>query len=172
MHTAAEPGQVIAAARAILRAEAPEVPPRFRTFSEIYSATLGPRRFNLTLVGVFVVTALLLAAAGIYGVVAYAVAQRTREIGVRLALGAPRANVLSLILKQGMTLVVIGLGIGLAGAIGLTRLLRSLLYDTDVYDPVTFTLVPIVLAMVSLAACYLPARRAAILDPLVTLRSE
>jgi putative ABC transport system permease protein len=142
------------------------------TMRDVMRELSAPQRFSAAMLTAFAAGALLLAGIGLYGVLAFAVAQRTREIGVRLALGAPRANVLSLILKQGMTLVVIGLGIGLAGAIGLTRLLRSLLYDTDVYDPVTFTLVPIVLAMVSLAACYLPARRAAILDPLVTLRSE
>jgi predicted permease len=142
------------------------------TMREVVRELSAPQRFSAAVLTAFAAGALLLAGIGLYGVLAFAVAQRTREIGVRLALGAPRVDVLSLILKQGMTLVVIGLSIGLASAIGFTRLLRTLLYDTDVYDPVTFTLVPILLAMVSLAACYLPARRAAILDPLVTLRSE
>jgi putative ABC transport system permease protein len=142
------------------------------TMREVVGELSAPQRFSAAVLTAFAAGALLLASIGLYGVLAFAVAQRTREIGVRLALGAPRANVLGLILKQGMLMVTIGLAIGLAGSIGATRLLRSLLYETDIYDPLTFVVVPILLATVSLAACYLPARRAAVLDPLVTLRSE
>ena len=142
------------------------------TMREVVRELSAPQRFSAAVLTTFAAGALLLASIGLYGVLAFAVAQRTREIGVRLALGAPRGKVLSLILRQGMVLVMIGLVIGLAGAIGATRLLRSLLYETDIYDPVTFVVVPFLLVLVSLAACYLPARRAAILDPLVTLRSE
>jgi ABC-type antimicrobial peptide transport system permease subunit len=142
------------------------------TMREVVGELSAPQRFSAAVLTAFAAGALLLASIGLYGVLAFTVAQRTREIGVRLALGAPRANVLSLILKQGMLLVTIGLAIGLAGSIGATRLLRSLLYETDIYDPLTFVVVPVLLATVSLAACYLPARRAAVLDPLVTLRSE
>jgi putative ABC transport system permease protein len=142
------------------------------TMREVMRELSAPQRFSAAVLTAFAAGALLLASIGLYGVLAFAVAQRTREIGVRLALGAPRANVLGLILKQGMVLVAAGLLIGLAGSIGATRLLRSLLYETDVYDPATFAVVPVLLALVSLAACYLPARRAAAMDPLVTLRSE
>ena len=142
------------------------------TMREVVRELSAPQRFSAAVLTVFAAGALLLASIGLYGVLAFAVAQRTREIGVRLALGAPRANVLSLILKQGMLLVAIGLGIGAAGAIGASRLLRSLLYETNIYDPLTFVAVPLILAIVSFAACYLPARRAAVLDPMVTLRSE
>jgi predicted permease len=172
MHTAAEPGQVIAAARAILRAEAPEVPPRFRTFSEIYSATLGPRRFNLTLVGVFAVTALLLAAAGIYGVVAYAVAQRTREIGVRMALGAQPGAVVALVLRQGLVTILAGVAIGVIGSLVAAHAIRSLLFAVQPSDPLTFLAVAGFLVMVAALACWVPARRATTVDPITALRSE
>jgi putative ABC transport system permease protein len=142
------------------------------TMREVVRELSAPQRFSAAVLTAFAAGALLLASIGLYGVLAFAVAQRTREIGVRLALGAPRGTVLKLILKQGMLLVAIGLVIGLAGALGAARLLGSLLYETDIYDPATFVMVPVLLAMVSLAACYLPARRAAVLDPLVTLRSE
>ena len=142
------------------------------TMREVVRELSAPQRFSAAVLTAFAAGALLLASIGLYGVLAFAVAQRTREIGVRLALGAPRANVLGLILKQGMVLVAAGLLIGLAGSVGATRLLRSLLYETDIYDPATFVVVPALLAIVSLAACYLPARRAAVLDPLVTLRAE
>jgi ABC-type antimicrobial peptide transport system permease subunit len=116
--------------------------------------------------------ALLLAGIGLFGVLAFGVAQRTREIGVRVALGAARAEVVGLIVKQGMLLVAVGLVIGLGGSLAATRVMRSLLYETDVYDPLTFAMVPVLLVIVSLAACYVPARRAAVVDPMVTLRSE
>ena len=142
------------------------------TMGEVVRELSAPQRFSAAVLTAFAAGALLLASIGLYGVLAFAVAQRTREIGVRIALGAPREDVLGLILKQGMVLVAAGLLIGLAGSLGATRLLRSLLYETDIYDPATFVVVPVLLAAVSLAACYLPARRAAVLDPLVTLRSE
>ena len=142
------------------------------TMREVVGELSAPQRFSAAVLTAFAAGALLLASIGLYGVLAFAVAQRRREIGVRLALGAPRENVLGLILKQGMMLVAAGLLIGFAGSLAATRLLRSLLYETDIYDPATFVVVPVLLAVVSLAACYLPARRAAVLDPLMTLRSE
>ena len=142
------------------------------TMREVVGELSAPQRFSAAVLTAFAAGALLLASIGLYGVLAFAVAQRTREIGVRLALGAPRTTVLGLILKQGMALVGAGLLIGLAGSLGATRLLRTLLYETDIYDPATFVVVPVLLAIVSLVACYLPARRAAVLDPVVTLRSE
>jgi putative ABC transport system permease protein len=120
----------------------------------------------------FAAGALLLAAIGLYGVLAFAVAQRTREIGVRIALGASPGSVLALVVREGMALVAIGLIFGLAGAIGTTRLMTTLLYRTEPLDPWTFAAVPVVLASVALLACYLPARRAARVEPMVALRTE
>jgi predicted permease len=142
------------------------------TMREVISDLSAPQRFSAAVLTAFAAGALLLAAIGLYGVLAFGVAQRTREIGVRLALGAARAEVLGLIVKQGMLLVAIGLAIGLAGSLAATRVLQSLLYETEAYDPMTFAIVPILLGLVSLAACYVPARRAAVVDPMVTLRSE
>jgi putative ABC transport system permease protein len=142
------------------------------TMGEVVRELSAPQRFSATVLTGFAGGALLLAAVGLYGVLAFVVAQRTREIGVRVALGAARAQVLGLILKQGMVLVGVGLLMGLAGSLAAARVLRTLLFETDVYDPATFAIVPVLLAVVAFAACYLPARRAAVLDPLVTLRSE
>jgi ABC-type antimicrobial peptide transport system permease subunit len=142
------------------------------TMREVVRELSAPQRFSATVLTGFATGALMLAAIGLYGVLAFIVAQRTREIGVRLALGAARSEVLGLILKQGMVLVGAGLVIGLAGALAATRVLRSMLFETDIYDPLTFAIVPVLLALVSLAACYVPARRAAVVDPMVTLRTE
>ena len=139
---------------------------------EVVRDLSAPQRFSATVLTAFAAGALLLAGVGLFGVLAFGVTQRTREIGVRVALGAARSEVVGLIVKQGMLLVAIGLLIGLAGSLAATRVMRSLLYETDVYDPMTFAIVPALLAIVSLAACYVPARRAAIVDPMVTLRSE
>jgi putative ABC transport system permease protein len=142
------------------------------TMREVVRDMSAPQRFSATVLTAFAGGALLLAGIGLFGVLAFGVAQRTREIGVRVALGAARAEVLRLIVKQGMVLVSIGLVIGFAGSLAATRLLQSLLYETDVYDPITFAIVPVLLALVSLVACYVPARRAAVVDPMVTLRTE
>jgi putative ABC transport system permease protein len=124
------------------------------------------------LLGIFSVIALVLATAGIYGVMAYFVTQRTREIGVRIALGAQWRDVIKLILKSGMTLVILGLTIGLAGALGLTRLMASLLFEVSPADPITFAAVALCVVLATLLACYIPARRATKVDPLVALRYE
>jgi len=142
------------------------------TMREVVRELSAPQRFSATVLTAFAAGALLLASIGLFGVLAFGVAQRTREIGVRVALGAARVEVVGLIVKQGMQLVAAGLVIGLAGSLAAARLLRSLLYETDVYDPITFAMVPILLAVVSLVACYVPARRAAVVDPMITLRSE
>lgn len=142
------------------------------TMKEVVRDLSAPQRFSATVITGFAAGALLLAGIGLYGVLAFVVAQRTREIGVRLALGAARSEVLGLILKQGLVLVGAGLVIGLAGSLAAARVLRSLLFETEVYDPATFAVVPLLLAAVSFAACYVPARRAAVVDPMVTLRAE
>jgi predicted permease len=172
MHTEGDPGAVMAAARAVLHEEAPDVPPRFRTFTQIYSASLGSRRFNLTLVIVFALTALLLAVAGVYGVVAYGVAQRTREIGVRMALGARAGDVLRMILRESLTTTLIGVAIGVAGSFATARMIQSLLFDVKPSDPLTFIAVTASLIGVAALACYIPARRATKVDPLVALRYD
>jgi putative ABC transport system permease protein len=172
MHTEGDSASVMAAARAILHEEAPEVPPRFRTFAQIYSASLGSRRFNMTLVAVFALSALLLAVAGVYGVVAYGVAQRTREIGVRMALGARAADVLGMILREGLTTTLIGVAIGVVGSFATARAIQSLLFDVKPTDPLTFIAVAATLIGVASLACYIPARRATKVDPIVALRYD
>jgi putative ABC transport system permease protein len=129
-------------------------------------------RFIAVLLAVFAALALVLAVTGLYGLIAYSVAQRTREIGIRMALGAQSSQVLRLTLRQGMRLVVLGGIIGVAAALALTRLMRSLLYEVSAADPLTFAAVALLLALAALLACYLPARRAARIDPMVALRYE
>ena len=167
-----KPEAVFSSAREIVRSLDPDVPPRFSTFSNIFAASLGARRFSLLLVGIFSATALLLAMAGIYGVTAYTVAQRTREIGVRMALGASRGTVLGMVLKQGVITGVLGVGAGILGSVALTRLMQSQLFGVSATDPATFAGVALILILVSLAACWIPGRRAARVDPMVALRYE
>ena len=143
-----------------------------RTMEQIKTESVGPNRLRTTLLGVFAGIALLLAAIGIYGVISYSVAQRTHEMGVRLALGASRGNILGLIIRNGMLLSGIGLIIGLAGAFALTRLLTTLLFGVSPTDPVTMGGMAALLVAVALFACYFPARRATVVDPLVALREE
>lgn len=172
MHTESDPGPVVAAARAILHAQAPDVPPRFRTFDEICAASLGSRRFNLTLVVVFALTALLLAVAGVYGAVSYAVAERTQEIGVRMALGARSADVMALVMRQGLTTTLAGVTIGVAGPFAAAHAIQSLLFGVVPTDPLTFVAVAASLVGVAGLACYVPARRATRVDPMTALRYE
>jgi putative ABC transport system permease protein len=172
MRSSADPRAIASGARDILKEVAPDVPPRFRTFEQIYSASLGARHFNLTLVGVFAGTALILAIAGIYGVMTYSVTQRRREIGVRIALGASRRQVFRIVVGQGLMTTAIGVTIGILVALGLTRTIESLLFDVTPNDPVTFAAVVAVLTSVAIAACYLPARRATDVDPVEALRQE
>ena len=140
-----------------------------RTMDDVVANSLGTRRVSMQLFAVFAIAALLLAALGIYGVMAYSVTQRTQEIGIRMALGAQKSDVLALVIRQGMTLSVIGVVVGLAGAFALTRLLANLLFGVAATDPLTFVAIPLLLLFVALVACYLPARRAARLDPTIAL---
>jgi predicted permease len=163
---------VTAAARGIVHELNPDVPPRFRTFQQIYSASLGSREFNAILLGLFGMTALLLATAGVFGVMAYTVRRRTREIGVRVALGANAGHVIGMVLGQGMRTILVGMAIGIVGALAMTRTLESMLFGINANDPLTFVSVTLLLGLVALLACYIPARRAAKVDPMVALRYE
>jgi putative ABC transport system permease protein len=142
------------------------------TMEEVLSDSVADRRFQMTLLAIFAAVALILAATGVYSVMAYAVARRMHEMGIRLALGAPPRAVFKLVVRQGMKPALAGVGIGLAAAFGLTRLMRGLLFGVGALDPLTFIAVPLLLAGVALMACYVPARRAMRVDPLTALRSE
>ena len=143
-----------------------------KTGDEVFSESVAKTRLIVLLFGVFSVFALLLATIGIYGVIAYSVAQRTHEIGIRLALGAQRRDVLRMIITQGMILALIGAGLGLVGAFAVTRVMKSLLYRVSTTDPLIFFGVPLLLTLVALAACYIGARRATKVDPIIALRYE
>jgi len=168
----ADTGSVSSAARGILKELNPEIPANFKTFQQVYTASLGSRRFNVILIGFFGITALLLATAGVFGVMAYSVSRRTREFGVRIALGATSGNVLRMVLGQGMRTIVIGVAIGIAGSFVLTKTVSSLLFGVTATDPITFVGVTLLLIAVALLACYIPARRATKVDPMEALRSE
>jgi ABC-type antimicrobial peptide transport system permease subunit len=168
-----EAGPALAAAtREVVRQVAPDTPPRFRTIEEVVSDSLADRRFNAVLLGAFGAAALLLAVLGIYGVVSYGVTERTREIGLRMALGARPNDVLGLVVGQGSRLVAAGLAFGLVLAFGLTQLLSSLLFQVGAADPLTYIALVLGLGGIALLACYLPARQASRVDPMVSLRYE
>jgi putative ABC transport system permease protein len=160
-----------------LRREVQAVDPDLPVFGErpmedLISASLAQRRFAAQLIGLFGALALLLSGIGIYGVMAWSVSQRTREIGIRLALGANTRSILRWILGQGMRLTLVGVAVGLLGAFAMTRLLRGLLFDVAPTDPLTYVCLAALLAVVALLACYIPARRATKVDPMVALRTE
>jgi putative ABC transport system permease protein len=163
---------VSSSARAILHDLDPQIPPSFRTFQQVYSESLGSRKFNVILIGFFGITALLLASAGVFGVMAYSVSRRTREFGVRVALGATPRDVLRMVLGQGMRTILIGVAIGIVGSFALTQTVSSLLFGVTATDPLTFAGVTLLLIAVALLACYIPARRATKVDPMVALRYE
>jgi putative ABC transport system permease protein len=166
------PGTVFAATRQILRDLDPAIPPRFSALAHVFSASLGARRFSLILGGIFAGAALLLALAGIYGVTSYSVIQRTREIGVRMALGATKTEVLGMILRQAAVTGLVGVAVGVAGSLAFTRWLHSQLFETSATDPMTIFSVALLLILVSLLACWIPGRRASRVDPMVALRYE
>jgi predicted permease len=143
-----------------------------RVFDEYISRSLAKTRFNAMLLSIFAGTALLLTAIGIYGVLAYSVAQRTNEIGIRIALGAAQSNIFRLVVGQAMTMVAISLAIGLVGAFAATRLLNSLLFGVGAWDPITFVAIVLLVSIVAFFAAWLPARRASRVDPVVALRAE
>ncbi|MGH9349875.1 MAG: ABC transporter permease [Vicinamibacterales bacterium] len=168
-----DPAALVAPARARIAALDPALPvTRIATMEQQVAESMAPQSFSTAVLTAFAAGALLLAAIGLYGVLAFAVAQRTREISLRMALGASHATVLGMVVRQGMLLVVAGLALGLAVAAGVTRVMTALLYRTAPLDPWTFATVPIVLAIVALLACYIPARRAATVEPMVALRAE
>jgi ABC-type antimicrobial peptide transport system permease subunit len=168
----AEPRALVPAMRETVRSLDSQLPLKFRTLDQVFSSSLDQQRFSLVIFGVFGVAGLLLAAMGIYGVTAYVVTQRTREIGIRMALGAQLGDVLKMMLRYAMTLVVIGALVGLVGAYAVTRVMSNLLFQVTPTDLATFVVVPAVLLLVALVACLIPARRATKVDPLITLRYE
>jgi putative ABC transport system permease protein len=170
---ATDPGLLREAARkAVHEINADQALPGMKTLEAIKDDSLTASRIRATLLGIFAGVSLLLAAIGIYGVISYSITQRTREIGVRTALGATRGDILRLILGHGLRLAGMGLVVGVAGALGLTRVLSSMLFGVSRYDVPTMTAVGVVLALVVLLACLVPARRATKVDPLVALRCE
>ena len=173
VRTAMEPSAITSAVRAEIRKLDPELPvPQFRTMREIVSASVAQRRFQLNMVMAFAAIGLILASLGIYGVVSYSVEQRRGEMGIRMALGATSSNLRGLVVRQGLAPVVIGLAAGLAIALALGRILRSLLFEVNLTDPMTLVAVAIVLIAVAALACYVPAQRATKADPLNALRYE
>ena len=173
VRSSVEPSSLSASVRQIVNEVDKSVPvSNVKTMDHVVSESIMQPRFNLFLLGLFSTVAMLLSAAGIYGVTSYTVTQRTHELGIRIALGAQISDVLKMILGQGMAVIGVGLVLGLAAAFALMRLLRSLLFGVGENDPLTFAVISLVLLLVALAACYIPARRATKVDPLVALRYE
>ena len=168
-----DPFALEAGVRRVLRELDPDAPAyQVQSFEQVVWRSLWRQRMPGQVLGVFAIMAIGLAAVGIYGVISYAVAQRTRELGVRMALGASRAQVALLVLRQGARLAVFGVAIGLAGALLLTRLVHGLLYGVAATDPLTFVGVPIVLTGIALVASLVPARRATRVDPVVAMKAD
>ncbi|MGH9344633.1 MAG: ABC transporter permease, partial [Terriglobia bacterium] len=173
VRTAVDPDSIVSAVRAQVRDVDPGQPLyHVATLEQTLSESLAPRRFNMLLLGIFAAIALTLATIGIYGVMAFSVTQRTHEIGIRMALGAQKNDVFKMVVGRGIKLALIGVAIGICGALALTRFLSSLLYSVTPTDPITFIVVSVILIGVALLGCYVPARRAANVDPMVALRHE
>ncbi len=173
VRTEKDPLALVSAVRGELQQMDPEQPmAAISTMDQLLAGTLSRSRFTMLVLGVFAALALVLACVGIYGVIAYSVTQRTQEFGIRMALGANRRDVFRLVLGQGTRLTLLGIGIGIVAALVVTRLMATLLYGVSATDPLTFTAVALLLALVAVAACYIPARRATRVDPIVALRYE
>jgi putative ABC transport system permease protein len=157
---------------AVAEFDSREVIYNVRTMDEVVSSSFAARRLSMLLLSVFAALALVLACVGIYGVISYLVSQRTHEIGLRMALGAERGDVLRLVLGHGARMALVGVAIGVGAALGLTRLMANQLFGVSAYDPLTFAAVAFLLIVVAIAACYVPARRAMSVDPLIALRHE
>jgi len=171
--TTTEPAAMLATMRQQVSQLDPALPILgIHTMREIRDNNVAPERLNLGLLGGFAALALILAITGLYGLLAFTVTQRQREIGIRMALGAQRTDVLRLVVQRGMILTGLGLAVGWIGSFGMTRFISSLLYEVSPTDPLTFVLVSLVLTGTALLACYVPARRAARIDPMVALRCE
>jgi ABC-type antimicrobial peptide transport system permease subunit len=158
--------------RSVQELDSREVIYGVQTMDQVLAGALAPRRLSMILLGVFAGLALVLACVGIYGVVSYLVGQRTHEIGVRIALGAQRSDVMRLVLGEGAKMALVGVVAGLAAAFGLTRLMANQLFGVTAHDPLTYAAVAVLLMLVALFACYVPARRAVRLDPVAALRCE
>ena len=173
IRTSGDTANLVSSVRQIIREVDPDQPiSNIATMSEVLGVEAEQRQMGMIMTVTFAGLALLLASLGIYGVLAYFVTQHTNEIGVRMALGANRRNILTLVLKKGMGLTMLGVVIGVAAAFALTRLMSSLLFGVKAFDPLTFVAVPLLLAVVALLACLIPARRATRVDPMVALRYE
>jgi putative ABC transport system permease protein len=173
VRTKSDPAKLVAALKSEVQAIDKNQPiDKVTTMTELVSRSMATRRFYMQLLVVFASLAFVLASVGIYGIVSYSVTQRTREIGIRLALGASRKDVLQMVLGEGFRLAIAGIGLGLAGAFAATRVLTSLLFEVKPTDPPTFIGLSLLLAMVALLASYVPARRATKVDPLQALRYE
>ena len=173
LKAAGDPNQLIAAVRQQVKTVDPDQPIySIRTMDEIRAESVAPERLNLTLLSIFAGIALVLAIVGIYGVMSYSITQRTHEIGIRMAIGAQPRDVFKMVIGQGMMLALIGVGIGLVGAFGLTRLMTTMLFGVEPTDPATFAAIAVLLTGVALVACYVPGRRATKVDPVVSLRYE
>jgi putative ABC transport system permease protein len=172
IHTSIDPNGMIQPLRREISLLDENLPMRIATMNELISSSQWEQRLGVTLLSILGGLGLLLTAVGIYGVTAYIVAQRTREFGVRMALGARGRDVMKLVIREGMWLVLIGVVIGMAASLAVSRLLKSFLFGLSAADPMTFGIIPLLLAAVALLACYVPARRATKVDPMIALRSE
>jgi ABC-type antimicrobial peptide transport system permease subunit len=173
VRSAIDPAALASAVKQQIRELDPDLPLyNVRTMSQRVDESLARRRFSMLLLAVFACLAFVLAIIGVYGVMAYLVSQGTREIGIRIALGATPGGILGLVLRKGMILALSGVAIGLAGAFAFTRLMRSLLFGVDATDPFTFVAISLSLTLVALLASYIPAQRASRIDPVVSLRYE
>jgi putative ABC transport system permease protein len=173
IRTEAEPAALVAAVRGEVRALDKDLPLYgVKTMEDYLDESVAARRLNMLLVGVFAAVALLLAGVGIYGVISHSVTERTREIGIRMALGASSQDALRLVVRRGMTLALMGVGLGLTGSVALTWLMKNLLFGVSATDPLTFVVIALLLTLVALLACWIPARRAAKVDPMIALRYE